>query len=99
MSTSTTPAATDSAAVLDTFMKTELLKMAPIGTATINVKMPSTGLTLASSAWPIACGTLTTANVRAAIRSDDRCVRAGFRRSAAARTCCIRVASLIRVRP
>ncbi len=37
MSTSTTPAATDSAAVVDTFMKTELVKMAPTGTATINV--------------------------------------------------------------
>ena len=49
-STSTTPAATESAAVLDTFMKTELLKMAPTGTAIISVKMPSTGLTVASSA-------------------------------------------------
>ena len=53
-------------------MKTELLKTAPTGTATINVKMPSTGLTVASRAWPIACGTLTTAKVSAAIRSADR---------------------------
>ena len=37
MSASTAPAATDSAPVVDTFMKTELVKMAPIGTATINV--------------------------------------------------------------
>ena len=36
-SVSTTPAATDSAAVLDTFMKTELVKMAPTGTAIISV--------------------------------------------------------------
>ena len=36
-STSTTPAATASAPVVDTFMNTELEKMAPIGTATIRV--------------------------------------------------------------
>ncbi len=36
-SSSTTPAATASAPVVDTFMKTELEKMAPTGTATINV--------------------------------------------------------------
>ena len=36
-SSSTTPAATDSAPVVDTFMKTELEKRAPTGTATINV--------------------------------------------------------------
>ncbi len=33
----TAPAATASAPVVDTFMKTELLKMAPMGTATIKV--------------------------------------------------------------
>ncbi len=37
MPASPAPAATDSAPVVDTFMKTELVKMAPIGTATINV--------------------------------------------------------------
>ena len=36
-SSSTAPAATASAPVVDTFMKTELLKMAPTGTATISV--------------------------------------------------------------
>jgi hypothetical protein len=37
MPTSPAPAATDSAPVVDTFMKTELVKMAPMGTATISV--------------------------------------------------------------
>ena len=37
MPASPAPAATDSALVVDTFMKTELVKMAPMGTATINV--------------------------------------------------------------
>ena len=94
-SSSTTPAATDSAAVLDTFMNTELLKMAPTGTATISVKMPSTGLTVASRAWPMACGTLTTAKVSAATRSDASRERSGFRPRALARSCCKRVASVM----
>ncbi|MEZ4582482.1 MAG: hypothetical protein R3A10_12745 [Caldilineaceae bacterium] len=40
------PAATASALVVDTFMKTELVKIAPRGVAIISVYRPKTGLTV-----------------------------------------------------
>ncbi|MEZ4558437.1 MAG: hypothetical protein R2854_18755 [Caldilineaceae bacterium] len=71
------PAATASALVVDTFMKTELVKIAPRGVAIISVYRPKTGLTAASSAVAMAWGTLTTAKVSPATRSAGNPWRVG----------------------
>jgi len=72
------PAATAIALVVETFMKTELVKSAANGVPTIRVLIPNTGLTEAIMACAMLVGIFATAKVKPASTSDVRCFFSGM---------------------
>ena len=75
---SVSPVATARALVVETLIKTELVKMAPTGIASISVYNPNTGLTAASRACAMDCGMFTRAKVSPAMASDTRLPLSGL---------------------